>query len=280
MTHPGVPSQGRVHRVDRGGSRILGGEVCGSAAAAGPPLELGGKSAAIRFDDADLPAATAAGPGGHLPGLNNGQYCNSEHAHHRTCTSRTASPGPRPVTDVVSSLGRGQPTRPLRCTFGPLVSARQRVRVELIPTSRPAAAPGPKLTTGGWTPDRDGHSAGSSTPPCSARSPTTCGIAREEIFGPVGSPSSATTDVDERPSPSRTTPSTGWPAACSPPTLDRGLDVRPARVRDRDLRSQPVPAGPGLALRRRQGQRPRQGGYGPESITAYENVKSIFRPAG
>ncbi|MGZ4619209.1 MAG: aldehyde dehydrogenase family protein [Frankiaceae bacterium] len=88
-------------------------------------LELGGKSAAIVLDDADLAATAQALVGCCL--LNNGQWCSM--------STRILAPHSRYgdvldlVTDVASSLVVGNPLDP-GVHVGPLVTSRQRERVE------------------------------------------------------------------------------------------------------------------------------------------------------
>jgi acyl-CoA reductase-like NAD-dependent aldehyde dehydrogenase len=140
-------------------------------------LELGGKSAAIVLDDADLAGATEALFTATL--VNNGQTCN--------IGTRVLAPRSRydEVLDVFSGLADalvvGDSLDPAT-QVGPLASARQRERVEgYIEKGR---AEGARLVAGGGRPpeqdrgwfvqptvfaDVDNHST----------------IAREEIFGPV-----------------------------------------------------------------------------------------------
>jgi aldehyde dehydrogenase (NAD+) len=140
-------------------------------------LELGGKSAAIVLDDADLAGATEALFAATL--INNGQTCN--------IGTRVLAPRSRydEVLDVFSGLANalvvGDSLDPAT-QIGPLASARQRERVEgYIEKGR---ADGARVVAGGGHPpeqdrgwfvqptifaDVDNHST----------------IAREEIFGPV-----------------------------------------------------------------------------------------------
>jgi betaine-aldehyde dehydrogenase len=140
-------------------------------------LELGGKSAAIILDDADLESTLA----GLLPGMimNNGQACV---AQTRVLASRRRY---GEIADALSgALGAvtvGDPMDP--ATFcGPLVAARQRERVEgYIKIGRDEGA---RVAVGG------GRPAGQPTgwyvePTLFVDVDNRMRIAREEIFGPV-----------------------------------------------------------------------------------------------
>ncbi|MGW8555139.1 aldehyde dehydrogenase [Streptomyces tubercidicus] len=140
-------------------------------------LELGGKSAAVVLEDADL-ASTAAGLAtASFP--NNGQTCYA--------STRILAPRSRyaetleAVTETARSLVVGDPLDPAT-DIGPVVSARQRESIEGYLAQGRAA--GARITTGGARPshlDRGWY-----------LEPTVFGdvsndmvIAREEIFGPV-----------------------------------------------------------------------------------------------
>jgi aldehyde dehydrogenase (NAD+) len=172
VAHPGV------HKVAFTGSTPVGrriGEICGRLLRP-VTLELGGKSAAIVLDDADLATTVQGLATGAL--LNNGQTCY--------LTTRILAPRGRhdEVVDAVAGLAAaltvGDPLDPAT-HIGPLVSSRQRDRVEsYIALGKDAGA---TLAAGGGRPDRDrGWFV----------QPTVFGgvsndsrIAREEIFGPV-----------------------------------------------------------------------------------------------
>jgi len=140
-------------------------------------LELGGKSAAIILDDADLTPAIA----GLLPAaiMNNGQACV---AQTRILASR------RRYTEVVDALAAAVETvsvgdpMDLNTVVGPLVAARQRDRVEgYIRIGRDEGA---RVVCGGGRP-RGMTRGWYVEPTVFADVDNRMRIAREEIFGPV-----------------------------------------------------------------------------------------------
>jgi aldehyde dehydrogenase (NAD+) len=173
ISHPGVD------KVSFTGSTAAGraiGEICGRLLRP-VTLELGGKSAAIITDDAELDAFVAALPDLCLP--NNGQTCHA--------TTRILAPASRyaevvdAVTDIVRSLRIGDPLDKAT-QIGPLVSAAQRSRVlGYIESGR---ASGARLTTGGGQP-ADQPVGWFVEPTIFADVDNSIPIAREEIFGPV-----------------------------------------------------------------------------------------------
>lgn len=140
-------------------------------------LELGGKSAAIVLDDADLDLVIAgAVPAGFM---NNGQACV---AQSRILASRDRY---AEVVDAVSeAAGRMVVGDPLDAAteVGPLVAQRQRDRVEDY--IRVGREEGARVTVGGGRPA--GLDAGWYVEPTVfADVDNSMRIAREEIFGPV-----------------------------------------------------------------------------------------------
>jgi aldehyde dehydrogenase (NAD+) len=140
-------------------------------------LELGGKSAAVVLDDADLVASMESFFGATL--LNNGQIC--------WLSTRVLAPRSRydDIVDAVTALARslkiGDPLDP-DTKIGPLVSDRQRHRVETYIAK--GKADGGRLTTGGGRPgglDRGWYVE----PTIFADVDPHATIAQEEIFGPV-----------------------------------------------------------------------------------------------
>lgn len=173
VEHPGVD------KVSFTGSTAAGrwiAEACGRLLRP-VTLELGGKSAAIVLDDADLTASMEAFFGATL--LNNGQIC--------WLNTRVLAPRSRyneivdAITDLARSLTVGDPLDP-NTKVGPMVSAQQRERVEgFIAAGKDEGA---RLTTGGARPaglDRGWFLE----PTVFADLDNNATIAREEIFGPV-----------------------------------------------------------------------------------------------
>jgi len=141
-------------------------------------LELGGKSANVILDDADLPKAVTAGINDCY--LNSGQACNAQ----------TRMLVPRARYEEAVALAKaaaerftvGDPTSDTT-KLGPLVSAMQRDRVRAY--IRKGIEEGATLVTGGAEPP-DGLTKGYFVRPtvfANVRNDMT--IAQEEIFGPV-----------------------------------------------------------------------------------------------
>jgi aldehyde dehydrogenase (NAD+) len=138
-------------------------------------LELGGKSASIVCEDADLEHFAKALLEISLP--NNGQTCHA-------CT-RILAPANRyaevveAITEAERALTVGDPLDKAT-QIGPLVSATQRAKVlDYVAIGRSAGA---RVTTGGSAPDRPGWFV---DPTVFADVENSARIAQEEIFGPV-----------------------------------------------------------------------------------------------
>ncbi|MEV0682642.1 aldehyde dehydrogenase [Nocardia sp. NPDC050378] len=171
--HPGVD------KVTFTGSTAVGRKL---AALAGEQLktvslELGGKSAAIILDDVDLAASIPVLAFSGL--MNSGQGCVAQ--------TRILAPRSRyeEILDAlvahVSTLKTGDPTDP-SVQFGPLISERQRERVEGYIAK--GKAEGARLVLGGGRPD--GVERGWFVEPTIfADVDNSSTIAQEEIFGPV-----------------------------------------------------------------------------------------------
>lgn len=168
-----------VDKVSFTGSTAAGraiGETCGRLLRP-VTLELGGKSAAVVLDDADLDSCLDAFFGATL--LNNGQIC--------WLNTRVLAPRGRyreivdTITDLAKSLTVGDPLDP-GTKVGPLVSRRQRDRVEgYIAKGKDEGA---RVTAGGGRPA--GLDQGWFVEPTVfADLDNTATVAREEIFGPV-----------------------------------------------------------------------------------------------
>jgi acyl-CoA reductase-like NAD-dependent aldehyde dehydrogenase len=173
VSHPGID------KVSFTGSTAAGrmiAETCGRLLRP-VTLELGGKSAAIVLDDADLISNMESFFGATL--LNNGQIC--------WLGTRILAPQSRysevvdTITGLASSLKVGEALDPAT-QIGPMVSERQRDRVESYIAK--GAAEGARLTAGGKRPD--GLDKGwFLQPTVFADVDNKFTIAQEEIFGPV-----------------------------------------------------------------------------------------------
>lgn len=173
VSHPGVA------KVAFTGSTAAGraiGEICGRLLRP-VTLELGGKSASIIAEDADLDVFLGALTEVCLP--NNGQTCHA--------TTRVLAPASRftevvdAVTDTVRALQVGDPLDKAT-QIGPLVSATHRERV--LGYIEGGRASGARLTTGGGTPGAQPH-GWFVEPTVFVDVDRDMPIAREEIFGPV-----------------------------------------------------------------------------------------------
>jgi aldehyde dehydrogenase (NAD+) len=140
-------------------------------------LELGGKSAAIVLDDADLVSNMESFFGATL--LNNGQIC--------WLGTRILAPQQRysEVVDIVSGLASalqvGEALDPAT-QIGPLASSQQRERVESYINK--GKAEGARLTVGGGRPEQF-EKGWFVQPTVFADVDNGYTIAQEEIFGPV-----------------------------------------------------------------------------------------------
>ncbi len=171
--HPGVD------KVSFTGSTAAGqhlGGLCGQEIRR-ITLELGGKSAAIILDDADIPKAVE---NLRLASLrNSGQVCSNK--------TRILVPRRRrdeildALTAMVGTMPVGDPMDPVT-EIGPMVSARQRDRVEgYVARGR---AEGATLVLGGGRPGHLGR-GWFVEPTIFADVDQNATIAQEEIFGPV-----------------------------------------------------------------------------------------------
>ena len=173
VAHPGID------KVAFTGSTAAGraiGEICGRLMRPAT-LELGGKSAAIILDDADLDAT--------IRGLRSASFVNNGQTCH--LSSRILAPRSRydEVVEAMAALAEslvvGDPLD--RSTeIGPLVSERQRERVlDYIEIGK---AGGAKLVAGGSIP-KDQSRGWFVAPTVFAGVDNSDRIAQEEIFGPV-----------------------------------------------------------------------------------------------
>jgi aldehyde dehydrogenase (NAD+) len=174
VAHPGVDM------ISFTGSTATGRHVAGAAAAGVKKvaLELGGKSANLILDDADLERAVTAGVQNCF--LNSGQTCFS--------WSRMLVPAGRYddavaiACSVAEGFVVGDPLEP-GTTLGPLVSAAQRDRVRrYIALGR---SEGARLATGGVEPPGGLERGWFVRPTVFADVDNRSRLAQEEIFGPV-----------------------------------------------------------------------------------------------
>ncbi|WP_067680268.1 aldehyde dehydrogenase [Nocardia miyunensis] len=169
----------RVDMITFTGSTNTGRSVMSGAAATLKRtfLELGGKSASVVLDDADI--AGAASFTAFSVAVHAGQGC--------ALTTRLVVPrasyddAVAAAAKAMAGLGAGDPTNP-GTICGPLISARQRERVQGYLDS--ALREGGRFATGGGRPaDRDrGFFI---EPTVIAGLDNTATVAQEEIFGPV-----------------------------------------------------------------------------------------------
>ncbi|MFG2211999.1 aldehyde dehydrogenase [Streptomyces sp. NPDC048638] len=258
-----------VAKVAFTGSTAAGRAIARACAERFTPvtLELGGKSAAVILDDAD--ASAVAGGLAFLGFANAGQSCY--------LNSRVLAPRRRyaefvsVLQNVAEGLRPGDPMAP-ETTMGPLISDRQRDRVE--EHVRAARAQGARLVTGG------GRPAGLDTgwfyrPTVLADVTADMCVAREEIFGPVV----AVLPYDDEEQAIALANDSGYGLAGSVWTADveRGMRV----VRRIDTGSIGV-NGWAMDTSAPFGGRKNSGlGYenGPEGLDAYVRLKSINVPA-
>ena len=167
----------RVDMVSFTGSTATGKAIM---AAAAPTLkkvflELGGKSAAVVLDDADVAASAAATA--FAACIHAGQGC--------AITTRLVVPRARydeaveSAAATMASIGAKDPADP-SAICGPLISAVQRDRVAAY--LRLAVEEGGVFATGGRVIDRDGYWV---EPTVVAGLDNSSRLAQEEIFGPV-----------------------------------------------------------------------------------------------
>ena len=138
-------------------------------------LELGGKSAAIICDDADLDAVMAVLPIAAFG--NSGQVCLtlSRSYVHRSLFGAVLER----LTNAVSGFRIGDPSDE-STTLGPVVSRTQLARIDAM--VRTAISNGAKAVTGGSVIDRPGNFF---APTILTGMPNDAAIVQEEIFGPV-----------------------------------------------------------------------------------------------
>ena len=135
-------------------------------------LELGGNSATIVLDDADVDAAATAGAWGSF--RHAGQICmaTGRHLVHSSVAARYVER----LAEVAAALRLGDPAR-TDADVGPMIDSTQRDRVHQVVTESVAA--GARLVTGG-VPEGPYY-----RPTVLADVPADAPAYREEVFGPV-----------------------------------------------------------------------------------------------
>lgn len=173
VAHPGVD------KVSFTGSTAVGRQVMRAAADSFKrvTLELGGKSALIVRDDADLALAVQLAVGGAF--TNAGQMCSatSRILVHRRVHERFL----RELGSAVQALVAGPPER-TGCDLGPLISSQHRARVQALVNQGLAA--GARVLASGRVADGAGDGyfmAPLLVAPTDAANP----LWQDEIFGPV-----------------------------------------------------------------------------------------------
>ncbi|EME23674.1 aldehyde dehydrogenase [Rhodococcus triatomae] len=263
VAHPGVD------KVAFTGSTPAGrhiGRVCGELLRPAT-LELGGKSAALILDDADLDATVTGLATASL--LNTGQTCYM--------STRILLPRSRysefrdAITEMAAGLPVGDPMDETT-VVGPLVSSRQRDRVlSLIEQGR---AEGGTITTGGGRPD--GLDTGYFvSPTVFADVDNSATIARQEIFGPVLT-LLPYADVDEAVAVANDS-EYGLGGTVWTTDDDRGLDVaRRVETGSFGVNTFNLDWGSPFGGVKASGVGRE---LGPEGLAAYQNLKSIFLTA-
>jgi aldehyde dehydrogenase (NAD+) len=262
VRHPGVDKVAFTGSTQAG--RVIA-EECGRLLRP-VTLELGGKSAAIVLDDADLAGKLTEFFSATL--LNNGQ----------TCYLGTRVLAPRSQYDTVvetltglaSALQVGDPLDDAT-QIGPLVSQRQRDRVEGYIAK--GLAEGARLTTGGGRPaglDRGWFVQ----PTIFADVDNSATIAREEIFGPVLSVIGYD-DVDQAVAIANDS-DYGLGGSVWTADPERGLDVA-RRVQTGSIGINGYALDPGSPF---GGVKASGMGreLGPEGLAAFQQLKSIYLP--
>jgi acyl-CoA reductase-like NAD-dependent aldehyde dehydrogenase len=257
-----------VDKVSFTGSSVAGRRI---AALCGQDLrrvslELGGKSAALILDDADLDQAVEALRLGSF--RNSGQICTlktrilvSPRRHHELLDRLVA---------LVESMPLGDPWRP-ETHIGPLVSARQRGVVEKYLGI--ARDEGTKAVIGGGRPEslQQGWYV---EPTVLTGVEPSMRIAQEEIFGPVVAVLTYTDEDDAVDIANNST--YGLSGAVFTSDTAHGLDIA-RRIRTGIVELNGSPSGPGAPMGGFKGSGlGRENGF--EGLSAYTELKSIGLP--
>jgi aldehyde dehydrogenase (NAD+) len=171
----------RVDLLSFTGSTATGRRLAALAAASVKRvfLELGGKSACVVLDDADVAAASAACA--NMVTIHAGQGC--------ALTTRLLLPRGRYAEGVAAAKAAleatpyGDPRNPASGMMGPLISERQRQRV--LAYVRKGVEEGARVVTGGGIPGHLPKGGFYVEPTLLADVAPDATVAQEEIFGPV-----------------------------------------------------------------------------------------------
>ncbi|MEU6646307.1 aldehyde dehydrogenase [Saccharomonospora sp. NPDC046836] len=231
-------------------------------------LELGGKSAAIILDDADLDATVESLRFGSL--RNNGQICSLK--TRLLVSRRREAELVDGLRDLIASMPVGDPTDE-STQIGPLVSSRQRHRVEDY--VRIGLAEGAEIALGGGRPH--GLARGWFVEP-TVMTGVRPGmrIAQEEIFGPVLAV--LTYDDEEEAVAMANDSEYGLNGAVFTTDLDRGLSIA-RRIRTGTVELNGNPAGQHAPMGGFKGSGIGRE-FGPEGFDAFVELKSIGLPEG
>lgn len=263
VEHPGIDKVAFTGST-AAGRRIA--ETCGRLLRP-VTLELGGKSATIVLDDAELDLASIGNELFVATLANNGQTC--------FLGTRVLAPRSRydEVVDVLTtfagSMTVGDSLDP-NTQIGPMATAHHRDRVEgYIAQGR---AEGGRITTGGGRPA--GMDAGWYVQPTVfADVDNTATISREEIFGPVLSVIGYDTDADAVAIANDSEYGLGGTVWSADPERARSVASRVQTGTIGLSRYIPDPIAPFGGVK--QSGMGRE--LGPEGLAAYQNLKSIYR---
>jgi aldehyde dehydrogenase (NAD+) len=187
VTGPGEPTgdalinHPMVDKLSFTGSRAVGRRIMTAAAGTFKrvTLELGGKSPAVVFADADVATAAAITMGTVTMGLS-GQVCL---AQTRALVHRDVADEFLGMAEMIGSMvSYGNPFDPT-VTSSPLINARQLDRV--LGLIEQGQAEGARLVCGGTRSDGELAEGNFVTPTVFTDVSNEMAIAREEIFGPV-----------------------------------------------------------------------------------------------
>ncbi|WP_068273168.1 aldehyde dehydrogenase [Aldersonia kunmingensis] len=263
VAHPGVDKVAFTGSTPAG---IAIAETCGRLLRP-VTLELGGKSATIVLDDAELDLATIGNELFVATLANNGQTC--------FLGTRVLAPRARygEVVDVLTAFAESMAigdSRDPGTQIGPMATARHRERVEgYIAAGR---SEGGRITTGGGRP-ADQDRGWFVQPTVFADVDNKVTIAREEIFGPVLSVIAYDGDDDAVAIANDSDFGLGGTVWSSDPDRARAVASRVKTGTIGINRYIPDPIAPFGGIK--QSGMGRE--LGPEGLAAYQNIKSIYR---